>query len=545
MSLDDYVQRLTTTITQELQGPIEQSLRVLLGEVMERAQHDREQAARGFEEQIAAIRADAEAAASRADAERQSLIEQHAAALAALRDEVTAEVGQAVLLEAKQAARDEQAAAEQALRAELMGERENAEQGLRAEQAAEREAAEQALRAELAREREAAEQALRAELAEQREAAEQALRAQLTSEHEAAEQALRAQLAAEREEAERALRDELTREHEQQLLEVEEAHQRGLAALREEEQGARAAAEAALRSQLGAERESAEQAIRQALASDFDERLEEARAQHAPPVEERLAAALRRLDGAASLTETLSALIEQATAESSRGALFLVSGERVRGWQQAGFDAEVSAIDLPLHEAGPIGLAVQTGGAVSTADHQAAESSLPPWLLPSAGQAAVAAPIVVGDSPVAVLYCEGSRLPAIEILARHAGRCLEVLTFARAAAPAAAPVSVPSADEAVRPSEAGPESDSARQEESARRYARLLISELKLYNESAVEEGREHRDLLARLGPEVERARRLYEEKIPAAVRERASWFDEELVRTLAGGDASTLGQVT
>ena len=162
MSLDDYVQRLTTTITQELQGPIEQSLRVLLGEVMERAQHDREQAARGFEEQIAAIRADAEAAASRADAERQSLIEQHAAALAALRDEVTAEVGQAVLLEAKQAARDEQAAAEQALRAELMGERENAEQGLRAEQAAEREAAEQALRAELAREREAAEQALRA-----------------------------------------------------------------------------------------------------------------------------------------------------------------------------------------------------------------------------------------------------------------------------------------------------------------------------------------------------------------------------------------------
>ncbi len=529
MSLDDHVRRLTTTITQELQAPIEQSLRVLLGEVMEQARRDREQAVGGLEEQIATLRADFEAADSRVEGERQSLLEQHAGALAALRNEVTAEVGQAVLLEANQMARAEQDAAEQALRTELVAERD------------------------------AAEQALRAELNAERDAAEQALRAELVAERDAAEQALRAELLAEREAAERASREELVRAHEQQALEVEEAHQRALAALRDEQSaraaaeqarrvelmGEREAAEQALRTQLAAERESAEQAIRQSLASDFDERIEEARAEQAAPREERLAAALRRLDGAVTITDALNALLEQATAESTRAALFLVSGDRVKGWRQAGFGVDVSDVDLPLHQAGPLGLAVQTADAVSAGEYRAEESSLPSWLLPPAGHGAVAVPIVVGGRPVAVLHCDGHQSPAIEILARHAGRCLEVLTFSRVTAPPARPVSVPSSDEDVRRSGAGPESDSARQEESARRYARLLISELKLYNESAVEEGRQHHDLLARLGPEVERARRLYEDKIPAVVPERASWFDEELVRTLAGGDAGMLGQVT
>ena len=85
--------------------------------------------------------------------------------------------------------------------------------------------------------------------------------------------------------------------------------------------------------------------------------------------------------------------------------------------------------------------------------------------------------------------------------------------------------------------------DERREEESARRYARLLISEIKLYNEPAVEQGRQHRDLLNRLGGDIERARRLFEEKIPEAVRQRVNCFDQEVVRTLAGGDPGLLGQ--
>ena len=63
-----------------------------------------------------------------------------------------------------------------------------------------------------------------------------------------------------------------------------------------------------------------------------------------------------------------------------------------------------------------------------------------------------------------------------------------------------------------------------------------------MYNEAAVRVGRQKRDLLQRLRPEIERARRLYEERIPADVGARAAYFQQELVQTLADGDAGLLG---
>jgi hypothetical protein len=77
---------------------------------------------------------------------------------------------------------------------------------------------------------------------------------------------------------------------------------------------------------------------------------------------------------------------------------------------------------------------------------------------------------------------------------------------------------------------------------SAHRYARLVVSEVKLYNEAAVQAGRSHRDLVDRLGSEIERARRLYDERVPASVPGRADFFQQELVQILAGGDPSLLG---
>ena len=66
------------------------------------------------------------------------------------------------------------------------------------------------------------------------------------------------------------------------------------------------------------------------------------------------------------------------------------------------------------------------------------------------------------------------------------------------------------------------------EETSARRYARLLVSEIKLYHEPAVIDGRRDRDLATRLGGEIARARVMYEERVPAA-RPRAA-------RLLPGG---------
>lgn len=98
-----------------------------------------------------------------------------------------------------------------------------------------------------------------------------------------------------------------------------------------------------------------------------------------------------------------------------------------------------------------------------------------------------------------------------------------------------------------KPVEAMPHAEESRQiseeDASALRYARLLISEIKLYHEDAVNEGRRDGNLLARLGPEIARARKLYDERIPADVRSRADLFGQELVRTLANGDPRLLGQ--
>ena len=76
---------------------------------------------------------------------------------------------------------------------------------------------------------------------------------------------------------------------------------------------------------------------------------------------------------------------------------------------------------------------------------------------------------------------------------------------------------------------------------SARRYARLLVSEIRLYHESAVIDGRRDRDLATRLGGEIARARVMYEQRVPPHVRGRADYFHDELVQTLADGDSSLL----
>ncbi|HTO75931.1 MAG TPA: hypothetical protein VMQ61_07630 [Thermoanaerobaculia bacterium] len=106
-----------------------------------------------------------------------------------------------------------------------------------------------------------------------------------------------------------------------------------------------------------------------------------------------------------------------------------------------------------------------------------------------------------------------------------------------AAAPAPAPAGAPRRL-------AGPlaraEGDERREE--ARRFAKLLVSEIKLYNERAVQEGREKGNLYERLKEDIDRSRQMYDERIPEDVRSSSNFFYEELVRTLADGRAEALG---
>jgi hypothetical protein len=68
------------------------------------------------------------------------------------------------------------------------------------------------------------------------------------------------------------------------------------------------------------------------------------------------------------------------------------------------------------------------------------------------------------------------------------------------------------------------------------------VSEVKLYNEAAVRVARHKKDIRTRLRAEIDRARRLYHERVPAGVITRDEIFDQEVVRTLADGQPELLG---
>jgi hypothetical protein len=84
--------------------------------------------------------------------------------------------------------------------------------------------------------------------------------------------------------------------------------------------------------------------------------------------------------------------------------------------------------------------------------------------------------------------------------------------------------------------------DDQKAHDDAKRFARLVVSEIKLYNETKVNEGRKHKDLYERLKEDIERGRQMYEGRVPGHVRDASNYFVDELVRILAGGDANVLG---
>lgn len=76
----------------------------------------------------------------------------------------------------------------------------------------------------------------------------------------------------------------------------------------------------------------------------------------------------------------------------------------------------------------------------------------------------------------------------------------------------------------------------------AKRFARLLISEIELYNKAKVADGRKNKDLYKRLKTDIDRSRQTYEKRFGKTLAKEYDFFHEELVKTLAAGDPSFLG---
>jgi hypothetical protein len=274
----------------------------------------------------------------------------------------------------------------------------------------------------------------------------------------------------------------------------------------------------------------------------------------------RLADAVRTLEEAGTLGDVLTALAECAARDVDRTAVFVVKNGRLAGWRLHGFDTaapSARSLDLSLEDAGLPGAVVRTGVAVSRPAVEPGQTSerqpaLPPFARDAGIRHALALPVTVGGTVVGVLYADAprveppsssSRWPAVlDVLSRHASRVLEAMTVQQAAG-LSLPRTMARGSHSSLP---GPIEHTGRgaDEDAARRCARLLLSEIRMFNEPLVDAGRRSRDLLSRLSGEIERARRLYEARVSPDVRARTEYFDQELVRTLADGDSSLLGSV-
>jgi len=309
---------------------------------------------------------------------------------------------------------------------------------------------------------------------------------------------------------------------------------------------ARTAVEDAARSATDAARATADAALAEARtamrAADLTAR-------------ERLLAAVRAMDRARSLTEIFDALSLGIEREAARTAVLLVSDggaqgsadRALRGWRFSGFNSSLDrshTVEVPPGNRGVIDQAIRTAGAVS--DNEG--STAPPPFDLAAGRRRLAVPISIAGTVVAVVYADEGAADeervapgwdaAVEILTRHAARSLESVTAFKTARALSDRPALASIGTIGTAAETSGQSDA---DQAARRYARLLVSEIKLYHEGDVAAGRRERNLATRLSAEIDRARALYQERVPADVRLRTDFFEAELVRTLADGDASLL----
>jgi hypothetical protein len=108
-----------------------------------------------------------------------------------------------------------------------------------------------------------------------------------------------------------------------------------------------------------------------------------------------------------------------------------------------------------------------------------------------------------------------------------------------------APAAAEEKSESARPAvlrEVQPLTEEEKLHADAKRFARLLATEIKLYNEQRVQEGRENKDIYVRLKRDIDRSRDMYEKRISPQVSRKVDYFHDEIIRVLGDNDPSVLG---
>ncbi|HET6181764.1 MAG TPA: GAF domain-containing protein [Candidatus Sulfotelmatobacter sp.] len=301
--------------------------------------------------------------------------------------------------------------------------------------------------------------------------------------------------------------------------------------------------------------------------------------------------------------EILRALLDAGSAYGARVALFVVKGGAANGWQGRGFADDDAIKDFSLNvSAGPAAHAYQnrvvTPGNIAEMDRHFVERFGGPE-----NEQILVLPLVLKDKVAALLYADGGAIalldaPSLELLVMATSSWLEVASLRKqtqkdvsdapagiAAAPAPVPVqsvssfpdpfaahspkhiapkpapepepaaevvevsahaasasAAASAPAAAADPFAGMSPEDAETHRKAQRFARLLVDEIKLYNQAKVAEGRRHKDLYDRLKEDIEKSRSTYQKRYGSTVAASGDYFQKEVVRNLAEEDLSIMG---
>jgi hypothetical protein len=283
-----------------------------------------------------------------------------------------------------------------------------------------------------------------------------------------------------------------------------------------------------------------------------------------------LSAAVMAIQEGNSQSEILRHLLEGAARFAGRVALFVVKGGVVNGWQGIGFEDNDVIRNVSLESSGGLaGQAVQ-GRMVAAGPVAQFDPGFENLVRTPAQDNCVVLPLVVKDKVAALVYADGGLttsgsmdVSAMTALTRFVALWLEVCALRKsgAAAPlveeaqtfyaAAANVATPAASSVPANFPAGvpvsspgfsPDGDESDLHKKAKRFAKLLVEEIKLYNQPKVAEGKQNRDLYDRLREDIEKSRATYDKRYGDSPVAAADYFTQELIRILADSDVTLMG---
>jgi hypothetical protein len=315
-----------------------------------------------------------------------------------------------------------------------------------------------------------------------------------------------------------------------------------------------------------------------------------------------LVQAVASIHAGSTQKEILRALLEAGSAYGSRIALFVVKAGAASGWQSRGLGDDEAVKDFPLDlTSGPAAHAYQNR-IVAPANIAEMDRRFVKQFGGPENEQIIVLPLVLKDKVAAVLYADGGSEgvldgPSLEVLVLATSAWLEVASLRKQAqkdsgdgpslerAPVAAPMPSPvqtvssfadpfaaqaprhtakaapepepaaevveiaarAAGAASAPATAadpfaGMSSEDADTHRKAQRFARLLVDEIKLYNQAKVAEGRRNKDLYDRLKEDIEKSRSTFQKRYGSTAAASGDYFQKEVLRSLAEDDTSVMG---